>query len=179
MKSKFVAALVTAFLMVTLPVPASASFGCEVLLCLAASGGTPTECKPVLKKLFKRLAKGKSFPSCKMESGPDVGGDSNKNASVPKPERGIAVFVPEHKVCEGWDYRPRGHGGPEGRYCRKPKIIGPFYDHSGKTCYDWFPRTSNNITEDANYGIRAICKSKSKRWIRVQGGGVNGDYHYY
>lgn len=157
------------------PATASASFGCEVLLCLAASNGTPAECKPPLKKLFKRLAKGKSFPSCKMESGPDVGG-GNQNASTPKAERGVAIFVPRHIVCEQWETSDRG-----GRYCPNDKqnVVGPFYDHSGKSCSDYFPRKAIRATDDPNNQIRSTCQRKSKRFVRVNGGGITGEYHYY
>lgn len=47
--------------------PAHASeYGCKVLLCLAAVGGTPGECQPPLKQLWKDLAKGRPFPTCDM-----------------------------------------------------------------------------------------------------------------
>lgn len=41
-------------------------YGCAVVLCLANPNGwgSVSECKPPIKKLFKDLAKGKSFPSC-------------------------------------------------------------------------------------------------------------------
>jgi hypothetical protein len=41
-------------------------WGCQVILCLANPGG-PTqyaECRPPIRKLWKWLAKGRSFPSC-------------------------------------------------------------------------------------------------------------------
>lgn len=43
-------------------------WGCQVLLCLADPNG-PTnekECRPPIEKLWKHLARGKSFPSCTM-----------------------------------------------------------------------------------------------------------------
>ncbi len=58
------AALVVGF---SFAVPAKASeWGCKVLLCLA-SPGSPTQysaCVPPIKKLWKHLAAGRSFPSC-------------------------------------------------------------------------------------------------------------------
>ena len=51
----------------TFPNHARASdWGCEVLLCLSNPGG-PTEfseCRPPIERLWRHLAKGRSFPSC-------------------------------------------------------------------------------------------------------------------
>lgn len=56
--------LVSAAMPLSMRASAGDLWGCEVLLCLAASYGVPSECKPPLKKLWKNLLKGKSFPSC-------------------------------------------------------------------------------------------------------------------
>jgi hypothetical protein len=176
MKTTLFALALSVFVLAAIPSKAQASFGCEVLLCLAASGGTPSECKPILKKLYKRLAKGKSFPSCKMESGPAVAG--SPQASLPRPERGVAVFVPRHQVCDA-PLKSRNIGKSSTKYCPKPRIIEPFLDHSGKSCRDWFPATSPRAADDQNRSVRATCRAGSKKWVKVQGGGVNGEYHYY
>jgi hypothetical protein len=57
------------------PVRAS-DHGCTVLLCLANPAGpmAVAECVPPIKKLFRDLARGKSFPSCAMASAPDAQG---------------------------------------------------------------------------------------------------------
>jgi hypothetical protein len=172
--------MLSAFLLGAAP-QAKASFGCEVLLCLAASAGTPSECKPPLKKLFKRLAKGKSFPKCKMESGPEgVGGQGND--ALPQGQQGVAVWVPQHMVCREWAYRRNVRGDPVGKYCPKEnqRHIKAHYDHSGKSCRQWFPRRGSfKLQDDPNYQIRRTCQSKSKKFIRVVGAGVEGKYHYY
>lgn len=161
-----------------------ASFGCEVLLCLAANQGTPQECKPILKKLYKRLAKGKGFPSCQMESGPDIGGGAS-NAALPKPERGIARFIPQHKICLDWDRKINQRGDFVGKYCRKEKVIQEHYDHSGKTCRQWFPipggryGAARDGQSDPMYHLRTECQRKSKRFVRITGAGIEGEYYYY
>lgn len=48
-------------------------WGCEVLMCLANPNG-PTavsECRPPIERLWRHLARGHSFPSCNMASGPN------------------------------------------------------------------------------------------------------------
>jgi len=159
---------------------AKASFGCEVLLCLAANQGTPQECKPILKKLYKQLAKGKGFPSCKMESGPNFGGGQN-NAALPKPERGIARFIPQHQICLDWDRKVNQRGDYVGRFCRDPKVIQEHYDHSGKTCQQWFPPHDGRYVaaRDPMYSLRMECQRKSKRFVRITGAGIEGEYYYY
>lgn len=42
--------------------------GCKVLLCLAASNGTPAQCEPDLRQLWHDLAKGRPFPTCDLAS---------------------------------------------------------------------------------------------------------------
>lgn len=171
------------FLFVGAP-QAKASFGCEVLLCLAANQGTPQECKPILKKLYKRLAKGKGFPSCQMESGPNLAGGQN-NAALPTPERGIARYIPRHKVCLDWDREINQRGDYVGRYCRNWKVIEEHYDHSGKSCQQWFPTNRSGYVaardrnDDPMYQLRLECQRKSKRFVRVTGAGIEGEYHYY
>lgn len=54
--------------------PAFASdWGCQVLLCLSNPAGpmAVSECKPPIKKLYKRLVQGKPFPSCTFVDGSD------------------------------------------------------------------------------------------------------------
>lgn len=46
--------------------------GCKILLCLAASNGTPEQCKPDLKQLWKDLAKGRPFPTCDFSRADEV-----------------------------------------------------------------------------------------------------------
>lgn len=50
--------------------------GCTVLLCLANPAGpmAVAECVPPIKKLFRDLARGKSFPSCQLASAPETQG---------------------------------------------------------------------------------------------------------
>jgi hypothetical protein len=48
-------------------------WGCEVLLCLSNPAG-PTavaECRPPIHRLWRHLARGHSFPSCKMAKSPN------------------------------------------------------------------------------------------------------------
>ncbi len=48
-------------------------WGCEVLLCLANPNG-PTavaQCVPPIQRLWRELARGRTFPSCAMASGPN------------------------------------------------------------------------------------------------------------
>jgi hypothetical protein len=48
-------------------------WGCEVLLCLANPNG-PTavsECRPPIERLWRHLARGRSFPTCNLASGPN------------------------------------------------------------------------------------------------------------
>jgi len=44
----------------------ASDWGCEVILCLSNPGGPMQykECVPPIKKLYRHLAKGKSFPKC-------------------------------------------------------------------------------------------------------------------
>lgn len=46
-------------------------WGCEVLLCLSNPAGPTAEpsCKPPIHRLWRHLARGHSFPSCKMAKG--------------------------------------------------------------------------------------------------------------
>jgi len=46
--------------------------GCAVLLCMANPAGPMAVpyCQPIIKQLWKDLAKGKAFPKCKQASGP-------------------------------------------------------------------------------------------------------------
>jgi len=185
---KIVGFAVLALLLVGTAPQAKASFGCEVLLCLAASGGTPNECKPILRKLAKRLAKGKSFPSCKMESGPEIAGGNdnaggNDSAGLPKTQRGVATYVPAHSVCTKWEYRRTVRGDPVDRYCpaENRKTYEAHYDHSGKSCRQWFPERKRNMRAGygSSYTLYRQCRAKSKRFVRVTGDGIQGDYFYY
>lgn len=50
-------------------------WGCQVLLCLSDPRGptTEAECRPPIQKLWRHLAKGRSFPSCSLAGSPDDG----------------------------------------------------------------------------------------------------------
>lgn len=53
-------------------------WGCEVLLCLSDPRGptTESECRPPIEKLWRHLAKGRSFPSCSLAGSADDGSGS-------------------------------------------------------------------------------------------------------
>jgi hypothetical protein len=177
MNKTLMATILATCTLFAIPSVATASdYGCKVLLCLAASGGTPAECKPTLKKLYRDLSKGRGFPSCKMESGP--GDSAGAEPVLPKPRRGVAVFVPTHTVCKRWEQKSTLTRS-QSKYCADPKTIEQFYDHSGKSCQAWFPKTSHRPEDDNNYSIRSTCQANSKRYVKVEGAGVSGDYHYY
>lgn len=53
----------------------ASDFGCQALLCFAG-GKNVSECQPTIKKVLRDLAKGKSFPHCKM-----VGGSGGSSSS--------------------------------------------------------------------------------------------------
>lgn len=86
--------------------------GCRVLLCLAASGGAPQQCKPTLDKLFRDLAKGRSFPSCGMASGDAVRSQINdiiaSNPEMTQDSRGqltdAAASVRDSYALQGYNY---------------------------------------------------------------------------
>lgn len=44
----------------------ASDWGCQVILCLSNPGGATqfAECRPPIQKLWKHLAKGRSFPTC-------------------------------------------------------------------------------------------------------------------
>lgn len=50
-------------------------WGCQVLLCLSDPRGptTEAECRPPIEKLWRHLAKGRSFPSCSLAGSADSG----------------------------------------------------------------------------------------------------------
>lgn len=50
--------------------------GCKVLLCLANPNGprAVSECRPPIDKLFRDLARGRSFPTCDLASAPGQNG---------------------------------------------------------------------------------------------------------
>lgn len=52
---------------------AKSDYGCEVLLCLADPRGPRTEapCVPPINRLMRDLAKGRSFPTCNLATGPN------------------------------------------------------------------------------------------------------------
>jgi hypothetical protein len=87
-------------------------YGCRVLLCLAASGATPQECKPTLDKLFRDLARGRSFPSCSMASGDGVRSQINdiiaSNPEMTQDSRGqltaAAASVRDSYALQGYNY---------------------------------------------------------------------------
>jgi len=63
------------------PTIASAVDGCTVLLCLAAPKWSAIpQCVPPIRQLFHDLARGRSFPTCKMSNGGN-GGTGNTSAS--------------------------------------------------------------------------------------------------
>lgn len=72
--------VLTAFVTTSYVASAHASeYGCTVLLCLANPKGPmkASGCKKPIKKLFKDLARGKSFPSCDLSSGPQGSAQPN------------------------------------------------------------------------------------------------------
>lgn len=162
------------------------NFGCKVILCLAAPAGLP-ECADTLSKLFKRLAKGKSFPSCDFSDGGVAGASSIKSNT------GIAAWVPKHKVCVNPIYtkikrspkEAKEHGSAyKSVYqgCGKTEERGGYYDHE-RSCSQIFPVPSNvrykDRRETAEYRQQQKCRSKSKNWVRVTGDGIESEYHYY
>jgi hypothetical protein len=63
------------------PTIARAADGCTVLLCLAAPKWSAIpQCVPPIRELFHDLARGRSFPTCRMSSGGNTG-NGNTNAS--------------------------------------------------------------------------------------------------
>jgi hypothetical protein len=63
------------------PTIARAADGCTVLLCLAAPKWSAIpQCVPPIRQLFHDLARGRSFPTCKMSNGGN-GGTGNTSAS--------------------------------------------------------------------------------------------------
>lgn len=87
------------------PAAKASEWGCQVILCLA-SPGSPTQysaCVPPIKKLWRHLAKGRSFPSCDF-----VGA----NTSV---ARGYDPYLP----CEaGYVFRRGNHRDGDRAQCR-------------------------------------------------------------
>ena len=63
-----------------LPATARAVDGCTVMLCLAAPNWRAIpQCVPPIRQLFHDLARGRSFPTCRMSNGGN--GNGNTNAS--------------------------------------------------------------------------------------------------
>ena len=63
------------------PTTAHAVDGCTVLLCLAAPKWSAIpQCVPPIRELFHDLARGRSFPTCRMSNGGNTG-DGNASAS--------------------------------------------------------------------------------------------------
>lgn len=56
----------------------ASDWGCQVLLCLSDPRGptTESECQPPIRKLWKHLAKGKSFPTCEIAGDAENGSGS-------------------------------------------------------------------------------------------------------
>jgi hypothetical protein len=72
-----------AFAALTCGCPAAhAVDGCTVLLCLAAPKWSAIpQCVPPIRQLFHDLARGRSFPTCKMSNGGNNGTNGDTNAS--------------------------------------------------------------------------------------------------
>ncbi len=70
-----------ALLCALIPVRALAVDGCTVMLCLAAPKWSAIpQCVPPIRELFHDLARGRSFPTCRMSNGGNTG-NGNTNAS--------------------------------------------------------------------------------------------------
>ncbi|MGV7193565.1 hypothetical protein [Xanthomonas axonopodis] len=83
-------------------------WGCEVLLCLA-NPGSPTEfaeCVAPIEKLWKELAKGRSFPKCAMGGG-ENGNYANQRGNF------IDVYV-DGKLYKTINWRTGGETPPPG-----------------------------------------------------------------
>lgn len=69
--ARALSALTTTVLLSAAPSAQASEHGCRVLLCLAATAGTPSACVPTLNKLWHDLAKGRAFPTCDLADGND------------------------------------------------------------------------------------------------------------
>lgn len=58
------------------PVAHASDYGCQVLLCLSNPQGprAVSECRPPIDRLFRDLARGRSFPTCDLASAPNQAG---------------------------------------------------------------------------------------------------------
>lgn len=89
----------------------ASDYGCRVLLCLAAVNGTPQECRPDLKKLFRDLSKGRPFPTCDFVSASAVRGQLQRlidDPATPDEQRqhlrGIAANAGNSFARQGYGY---------------------------------------------------------------------------
>lgn len=58
------------------PAAQASDYGCQVLLCLSNPNGprAVSECRPPIDRLFRDLARGRSFPTCDLASAPNQSG---------------------------------------------------------------------------------------------------------
>lgn len=127
----------------------ASDYGCRVLLCLAAVGGTPGECVPTLNQLWKDLAKGRGFPSCAMASGsaarPILQDILNNNPEMTGESRNALLNVMNN--------------------------LKDSYARQGYSYYDLCPEGTSALP-DGEYAIQGATVPKTSRF-----GSYRGDYY--
>ena len=87
------------------PAQAQAVDGCKVLLCLAAPNWRQVqECVPTIHQLHRRLARGRSFPSCAMAGAGNSANNTWANAPTYCPPQYTRVYVVEGASIYACDY---------------------------------------------------------------------------
>ena len=176
-------------MMSMLGLPAQASYldgakdshGCRVLLCLAAVGGSPSECLKTLRDLAKDLARGKSFPECEMQDSPPVFADQGVRGTTqeaPTTIRGSAAFIPAHTRCVNEERKMVGVGKNASyeTVCTKSEAVEEHYAPD-KHCSQYFtPPERGYFSDDPLWNE---CREKSKKYVKVEHPGVQSEYFYY
>ncbi|WP_281546226.1 conjugal transfer protein TraL [Grimontia sp. SpTr1] len=106
-QSLFMAALVAAFLMPSLPATAASEAECSIWLCLPT--GFPSGCGDAKSAFKKRIKKLKpplpSLSSCMVSGGVPHSNNELAQPSELTAKDGIGAYVPEHTVCKSWRRR--------------------------------------------------------------------------
>lgn len=161
----------------------ASNWGCEVLLCLAASGGSPSECKPPLKKLFKKLALGASFPTCEFKNASGAFAAYSDYST----DRGKADYVREYTYCSSPGKKQVGHG-KNAKWvdvCNGYSTVPGHWDYDRTffaNCWAKHPKGFGRKQQEDNTYARNKCLapiSKTEHYLRVKTVNGWGDYHRY
>lgn len=94
------ASATTALTALLLSMPAHAVDGCKFLLCIAGPWSSIPQCVPIVREVFRDLARGRPFPTCAMSGGGNYANNTWVNeAECPSMYRNYSHYANEYRGC--------------------------------------------------------------------------------